>query len=104
MLLYPFLALAIPFPGTFIIIGNANNGRNPPSCHFSVLVTLFPVIAFINEEAIDAMNEAAIRVIIAPRNPHSYFFISCFTGSITPSISRSDFSSDSTILIISSIS
>ena len=49
-----------------------------------------PVIAFISEgatdeETIGGTNEAAIVTIIAPRNPRSYFFISCFTVSITPS-------------------
>ena len=57
----------------------------------------------INEEAVVAINEAAIGDIIAPRNPPS-FFISCFSVSTVPSIKTPDFSSDYTILIISSIS
>ena len=106
MLLYPLLALLTPFPRIFIIKSNTNNGRNPPSY-------LFPVIAFINkeatgcinEEAIGAINEAATGVIIAPGNlPACFFFVSYFTVSVALSINRPDFSSDSTILIISSIS
>ena len=42
--------------------------------------------------------------IIVPSNPPSYFFISCFTVSFAPSINKPDFSSDSTILVISFIS
>ena len=93
------------FSRTFIIKGNANNGKN---LHFCV----FPVIAFVNkkvigctnEEAIGAINEASIGAIIAPGNSPSGFYIPCFTVSVTPSINRPDFSSDSTILIISPIS
>ena len=65
MLLYPFPALLTSFPRTFIIQGNANNGRN--------LLSPFPVIAFINEEATGVFNEAAIGAIIAQRNPPSCF-------------------------------
>ena len=43
----------------FIIKSNSNNGRNPPSCPFPTIMTHFPDIAFINEEAIGASNEAA---------------------------------------------
>ena len=101
---YPLPALVTPFPRTFIIKGNANNERNPPSC-------TSPVIAFINakatgcvnEEAIRAFNEAVIGSIIAPRNPPSCFFISFFNVSLASSINRPDFSSDSTILTISSV-
>ena len=50
MLLYPLSALATPFARTFIIKGNANNARNPPSCSFLVHMTPFPAIAFNNEE------------------------------------------------------
>ena len=95
MLIQLLPTLHTSFPRTFIIKSNANNGGNPP----------FPVIAFINEEVtgcineetIDANNEAAIGAIIAPRG-ESYFFISCFTVLIAPSVNRPDFSSDSTIL------
>ena len=63
-------------PRTYIIKGNANIGRNPPCCSFSDLMTPFPAIAFINEEAtgcineevIGAINEAAIGTTIASRN------------------------------------
>ena len=109
MLLYPLPALLNPFPGTFP--GTKNEGI-PPSSPFSALMTSFPDIAFtseeangcINQEAIGAINEAAIRTIIASRNPPFCFSISCFTVSVAPSINRPDFSSDSTTLIVSSIS
>ena len=39
-----------------------------------------------------------------PRNPLSYFFISCFTVSVTPSINTPESSYDFMILIISFIS
>ena len=57
-----------------------------------------------NEKAIGTINEAAISAIIAPRNPPSCCFISCFTVSVTPSINRPDFHSGSAVLTISSIS
>ena len=93
MLLYPFPALVALFPKTFIIKGNANNERNPPLCLLPALITLFPDIAFINEEvtrcinkeAIGSINEAAIDAIIAPRNPLPYFFyfmFYCFSSTI----------------------
>ena len=74
MLLYPLPALVTP-PRWFINQGNVKTGRIPPSCSFPALMTLFPVIAFINEEAtgwineevISAVNEAAIGAIIAGR-------------------------------------
>ena len=77
MLLYPLPYIA------FNIKSNANNGRIPPSCLFSALLTPFPVLAFINEEAtgcineeaISATNEVTIGAIIAPRNLPSCFFI-----------------------------
>ena len=54
-----FTAPVTPFPDmAFIIKGNSNNGRNPPSCPFPTIITHFPDIAFINEEAIGASNEA----------------------------------------------
>ena len=56
MLLYPFSVLLAPFPKTFIIKGNANNGRNPPYCNFPALMTLFSDIPFINEEATGCIN------------------------------------------------
>ena len=51
------------------------------------------------QKVIGAINEAAIDVIIIPKNPSSFF-----TVLVAPSINRPDFSDDSTILIISSIS
>ena len=76
MLLYYFPALLTPFPRTFFIKDNANNGRNPYSCPF-------PAIAFINEEAtgcineeaIGTINQAAIGPIVAPRKLLSCFFL-----------------------------
>ena len=74
-------------------------------------MTLFPDIAFINEEAtgcineeaIGAINEATISAIIAPRNQPSCFLISCCTFSAAPSVNRLEVSNDFAILIISSI-
>ena len=74
MLLYTIPALINPFPDiAFTIKGNANNGRDPPSCPF---MSPFSDIAFINEEATGCINEAATGIIIAPRNTSSCFFIS----------------------------
>ena len=70
---------------------------------FSAVMTPFLDIAFLTEEAIGCINEAAIDTIIAPRNPLSCFFISCFTH-VAPLVNRPNFSSDSAILIISCIS
>ena len=83
MLLYSYPALVTPICRTFIIKGNANNGRNPPSCPFPTLMTPFPDIlfineqatGFINEEAIGVINETAIGTIIAPTNTPFCFFI-----------------------------
>ena len=49
MLLYPFSLPVTLFPRTFIIKGDAVNGRNPPSCRFTAFMTLFPVTAFIKD-------------------------------------------------------
>ena len=74
MLLY-LPALVTSFPRTFIIKGNAYNGRNSPDA----LVTLFPTFfneettGCINEEATGAINDAAIGAIIAGRKPLSCF-------------------------------
>ena len=70
---------------SFIIKDNANNGRNPAFYPFPALMTPFPDMASINEEAtgcineeaISAISEAAIHAIITPRSPHS-----CFSGTI----------------------
>ena len=106
MLLYPFPVLVTHFLRTFIVKGNANNnGRNPP------LIIPFPIKAFINEEATGTINEQAVYTInevaiaigaIIGRNPLSCFLISFFTVSLA--ISRHEFSSGSTILLISSMS
>ena len=77
--------------------------KNPSSCPFHILMTPFPDISFINKERMGAINESAVRTIIAPKNPPSCFFISCFAVSVGPSVNRSESSSDSTVLIISSI-
>ena len=74
MLLCLFTVLLIPFPRTFFIKSNANNGRNPPSCPFTAIITFFLVIAFIDEEATDCFNEEAIGAIRVPRNPLYCFF------------------------------
>ena len=87
-------------------IYNANNRRNSPSCPFPALMTPFSKSEFINGEntgcvnkpAIGAINEEAIGVIIAPRNPCPYFFyfmFYCFSSTIIP-----ESSSDFMILII----
>ena len=44
---------------TFIIKGNANDKWNPASCPFPALMTPFPFIIFVNEEAIYCINEEA---------------------------------------------
>ena len=92
MFLYPLPALVTSFPRTFIIKSNVNNGRNPSSC-------LFPVIAFINKEVTSCVNEEATGAI----NEAAIDTMS-FTVAVAPSVNRPDFSFDSTILIILSIS
>ena len=79
MLFYPLPALVTPFPGTFLIKGNDNNGKNPSSWPFSALMTPFPAIAFTSEEATSCINEEVGGVIRALRNPSSCLYISCFT-------------------------
>ena len=92
MLLYPLSALLTPFPRTFIIKGNA---KNPLFCPFPVIVFISKeATGSINEETTGVINEIAIGAIIVPRNPPSFFLISCFTVSLAPSIKRPDFSSD----------
>ena len=95
-------ALRSPFPRTFIIKGNANKERNPPSCRFSV-------IALINEKPrVVSKNIHRCRKLSSHRCDHSakrfglLFFVSCFTVSVARSINGRDFFSGSTILIISS--
>ena len=55
---------------------------------FVTPMTPFPLIAFINEGATDCINEDGTGAIIAPRNPHFCFFISCFTVSVAPLINK----------------
>ena len=70
---------------------------NQPSCPLPALLTPFPVIVFVNEEATDYISEEAVGAIlgaiITGRNP-VLFFISCFTVSLAPSINTPGFSSD----------
>ena len=110
MLLYSLPAYVNPFPKTFIIKGNDNPNGNANAR--DALMAPFQVLTFVNEEATCcinsearyAINEAVISAIMAGKNRSPCFFISCFTVSLAPSINRPEFSSDSTILIISSIS
>ena len=53
---------------------------------FPVLLTPLSVIHFTSEDIKGCNNAGAIDAIIAPRNPLSCFFISCFTVSVAPSI------------------
>ena len=105
MLLNPLPALVTSFPRASTIKDEANNGRHSPFCPFPDIVFINEeTTGCINEEMINAINEAVRGVIIAPRNPPSCFLISCLIIPEVPSINRPEFSSDSTILIISSIS
>ena len=77
----PFSYFLTPFFRTLILKGNANNGRNPLSSPYLGLMTPFPVIAFINEKArscikenaIIAINQTTIGVIIPPKISLFYF-------------------------------
>ena len=60
MLLYPIPALLTPFPRTFIIKGNADEGKNSPSCPFPALMTSFPDIEFLNEETTSCISGKVI--------------------------------------------
>ena len=53
---------------------------------FSALLTPFTEVPFITQEIICCINEAAKGANTAPINPPSWFFISCLTASVTPSI------------------
>ena len=74
------------FPRTFIIKGNANNGRNLPSCPFPVIgIINEEATGCINEEPTGAINEAATGAIRAPRYPPScffYFMFYCFSSTV----------------------
>ena len=101
MLLYSLFGFVTPFPRNFFIKDNATNGRNPPFCPFSALMTHFSDITFINEETTGCINEEATGcineeatgcineeskgVITAPRNPPSFFLylmFYCFSHTI----------------------
>ena len=105
-------ALLNPPRKILIIKDNANNGINALSSLFPALMTSFLVIAVINEESTDLINQkaigningAVIGTLIAPRNRRDRFFISCYTVSVAPLINKPESSSDSTLLIILSIS
>ena len=64
----PYPALVTIFSKNFIIKANANSGRIPPYSLFIALMTPFPVIAFITEEAAGRINVDAIGAIIAQSN------------------------------------
>ena len=59
---------------------------------------------FITEEITGCTKEAVNGANKAPRNLSSYFFVSCFTVSVTPSINTPESSNDFMVLIISFIS
>ena len=64
MLLYPLPALLTPFPRTFVIKGNVNNGRILPSYPFpDIVFTNEEATGCINEEAMIAVNEAVVGAI-----------------------------------------
>ena len=74
MLLYHLSVLSKHFSRGFIIKDNANNGQKPPSCPVPVIgFTNEEITVCINQEAIGAINEAAVVLFIAPRNPPSCF-------------------------------
>ena len=62
------------------------------------------LIPFTLEESTGCTNKAAKSANKAPRNPSSYFFISCFTVSVISTINTPEFSNDFIILIIPFIS
>ena len=68
------------------------------------LLTPLPLIHFTTEEITGCTNEAVKGANKAARNPPSWFFISCFTVSVTPSINTSEPSNDFMILISSFVS
>ena len=61
-------------------------------------------MSFTSKEITDCINEATKGANKAPRNPPSYFFISFFTISVTPSINTPESFNDFMILIILFIS
>ena len=65
------------------------------------LLTPLPLILFTTNEITGCTIEAAKGANNSPKNPPSYFFISCFTVSVTPSINTHKSSNDFMVLIIS---
>ena len=75
------------------------------------LTTLFPALkrtfpAFITLFLVNIFHNTEVPKVPGsiPKYLPYYYFLSCFTESLTPSINTSEFSSDFIILIISSIS
>ena len=71
---------------------------------FPALLTPLPLIPFTTEEITGCTNEAAKGAKEAGRNSPSYFFISCFTVSVIPSINTFESSNGFMIFLISFIS
>ena len=65
------------------------------------LLTPLPLVPFTTEEITGCTNEAAKGANKAERNPPPYFFISCFTFSVIPSMNTFKSSNEFMILIIS---
>ena len=65
MLLYNLPLFVTPLPDIALIIkDNANDGKYLPSCPFSAIMTLFSVVAFINEELRGCTNEEVLVLLI----------------------------------------
>ena len=74
MLFYSLPTTLTPFPAISYVKGNVDNERNPRPCPFQVIAFINEgVTGCINEEIIDAINEATIVAIITGRNPRSCF-------------------------------
>ena len=95
---------------SFITKDNANNSGNQHRFPFCALLTPFPVIAFINEEAVVSKLHQwrshkfyqwnIHSSIISSKKSTLLFFISCYTLSLALSMIRPDFCRGYTILII----
>ena len=68
------------------------------------LLTSLPFIPFTTKEITSCTNEAAKGANKVPRNPLYYFFISCFTVSVTPLINTLESSNEFIIIVIPFIS
>ena len=68
------------------------------------LLTSLPFIPFTTKEITSCTTEAAKGANKVPRNPLYYFFISCFTVSVTPLINTLESSNEFIILVIPFIS